>query len=125
MLKKAYITTELCELFGLTRKAVLDRAKREGWAFGVRQGRGGGKEWLFDSMPQGTQLAIRAAVERKALESCEGIVAPQELNRAALSSAVMQAVMEDKRRHKALAKADLLTLYLDWQRKHGFNRRRS
>ncbi|CAK7025266.1 MAG: hypothetical protein DELT_02555 [Desulfovibrio sp.] len=120
MLKKAYTTTELMQLFALVKTSVTRRAEREGWKCRKRQGRGGGKEWLFDSMPQGTQLAIRTAVERKALENSEGIVAPQELNRVALSKAVIQAVMEDKRRNKALAKADLLTLYLDWQKKHGF-----
>lgn len=121
MLKEAYSSQEIADLLGMSRQGVDYRAAQEGWTSRKRTGRGGGREYPFADMPQGTQLAIRAAVERKALATCEGVIAPQELNRVALSNAVMQAVTDDKRRYKALAKADLLALYLAWQKKHGFS----
>ena len=119
-MKETYSTKELVEPLGCSRQAIELRSKREGWEAKPRAGRGGGNEWLVSSMPEATQIAIRTAFERKALATCEGIVSPQDISKTALTSAVMQAVINDKRRYKALAKADLLALYLDWQRKHGF-----
>lgn len=62
MVKAVYITKELCALLSLTRKAVLTRAKREGWISRPRKGRGGGNEWLLESMPETTRQAVAAAV---------------------------------------------------------------
>ena len=59
-MKEAYTTQELAPLLGMTRQGVDCRAKREGWQSRPRAGRGGGREWLVDSMPESTRLAIAA-----------------------------------------------------------------
>ena len=123
MLKEAYTTKELLPVFNTcVESTVIRRAEREGWSSLARKGRGGGHEWLFSSMPQVTQLAIRTAEERKALAALEGVVAPHAIDGMAFSKAVMNSMADsitNKRRSKALLKADLLRLYLAWQRKHG------
>lgn len=121
-LKDSYITQECKELLGITVVSVLRRAEREKWQSRPRRGRGGGKEWLADTMPLSTQDCIRRAEERKAIE--EEAAKSAELPLAFGSAQKLQpqknvAILDDKRRYKALAKADLLDLYLNWQRKHG------
>ena len=64
-------------------------------------------------MPEETQLAIRAAEEKQALG--EEKTLPQKQ----LSSVTTPAILDDKKRYKALARADLLRQYLVWQRKNG------
>lgn len=113
-LKDAYTIQEVVPLLGVTRQGLEKRAAREGWQFRPRHGRGGGKEWLVASMPEETQLAIRAAEEKNALAAVDSALpAPQ------LSPLTATAIMDDARRYKALAKADLLHQYLAWQRRFG------
>jgi putative transposase len=120
MLKDAYTTQELALLQGVAVKNLLLRAKREGWQDRKRKGRGGGKEWLAASMPEATRLAIQTAEARRALEQEKAMPpAVQAGNMPVLSVDYSKAVLDDKRRYRALAKADLLRLYLDWQKKHG------
>lgn len=123
-IKESYTTQECKALLGLTVVSVLRKASREAWQSRPRVGRGGGKEWLVSSMPQATQDAIRCAVERTAIEdAARNATLPEVLdastNMAALRPQTRQAILDDKRRYKALAKADLLDLYLNWQRKFG------
>lgn len=115
-LREAYITQECSRLLGLSVKSTLQRAQRESWQFRPRKGRGGGKEWLVSSMPEATQRALQTAEERRAIEA-EAALPAVAVSR--LLSPARQAILDDKRRYKALAKADLLGLYLDWQAKHG------
>lgn len=120
----ALLTTQRCsDLLGMTIKSVLQKAVRESWQSQPRKGRGGGFEWHFSSMPQATQAAIRKAEERKAIEEAAKNSLPDALNAttslAALRPQTRQAVLDDKRRYKALAKADLLDQYLIWQCKFG------
>lgn len=61
-MKEAYTARELSPILGLTERAVLYLAEREGWQSRPRAGRGGGREWLVDSMPEDTRLAIAAKV---------------------------------------------------------------
>ncbi|WP_279325216.1 DNA-binding protein, partial [Avibacterium paragallinarum] len=42
-----------------TKKAVIDKAKRENWQSRKRVGRGGGLEYALSSLPQDVQDAIR------------------------------------------------------------------
>lgn len=116
-IKEAYSSTELATLLDFTRQGLERRAKREQWHHQLRPGRGGGKEWLVSSMPEITQEAIRRAEERKAIEA-ESQNLP-DVPSFALSPLQKQTIMDDKRRYKALAKADLLGKYEDFQRKHG------
>lgn len=55
-----YSAAELAELPGLpsTPQNVTARAKREGWRSRPRNGRGGGNEYAFSSLPPQTQAAI-------------------------------------------------------------------
>ena len=115
-LREAYITQECSRLLGLSVKSTLQRAQRESWQFRPRKGRGGGKEWLVSSMPEATQRALQTAEERRAIEA-EAALPAVAVSR--LLSPARQAILDDKRRYKALAKVDLLGLYLDWQAKHG------
>ena len=113
-LRETYTTRELAALFGFsTMRSVFLRADREHWKSRERAGRGGGKEWLVSSMPEETQLAIRAAEEKQALGEEKSL--PQKQ----LSSVTTPAILDDKKRYKALARADLLRQYLVWQRKNG------
>ena len=116
-LKEVYSTLEASLLLGMAVKNLLQRAIREGWQSRRRIGRGGGKEWLVSSMPEETRVAIRTAEEKQALAAC-----PASAPLPALSSAVTSAIMDDRRRYKALARADLVRQYLAWQRKYGATR---
>ena len=66
MLKEIYTTRELVLLLKLVKTSILRRAERESWERSVRPERGGGNLWLFSSMPESTQLEIKAAVAREA-----------------------------------------------------------
>lgn len=115
-LKDAYTTRELAEAFCYsTTRSVFLRAERETWQFRKRAGRGGGKEWLVASMPEETRLAIRTAEEKHAAAVCSE-------RRPVLPMTTTTAIMDDSRRYKALAKADLVRQYLAWQRKFGATR---
>lgn len=120
MLKNSYTTRELADLLNISERSIQRRALRENWSSRKRQGRGGGNEYICATLPQSVQLAIRVAEERKILASYDGIVAPKTIERAALTSSITKTVIDDKRRYKALAMSDLIALFLDWQRKHGF-----
>lgn len=115
-LKETYTTRELAGLFGFsTMRSVFLRADREHWKARERAGRGGGKEWLLVSMPEETRVAIRAAEEKQTLA-----IRPVPTPFPALSpTTTTTAIMDDKRRYKALARADLVCQYLTWQRRHG------
>ena len=66
--KEAYSTKKLCVMFDVTKKALLERADREDWRSRPRQGRGGGHEWLVASMPEGTRIAIDAALAKNMMQ---------------------------------------------------------
>ncbi|EIJ71603.1 transposase domain-containing protein [Pasteurella bettyae] len=69
-LKSHYSVQELVDFSLLslprTKKAILTMAKRESWQFQARQGKGGGYEYAFSSLPQATQAELllkQSAVE--------------------------------------------------------------
>ena len=124
MRKEVYTTQELMPVFGVAVESTITRrAKRENWDLVGRSGVGGAIGWRLASMPQHAQLAIRTHEERQALAACEGIVPAPALQIHAESNAIGAAILDDRRRRKALAKADLVCLFLDWQRKHGFTQK--
>lgn len=120
-LKATYTTQEMAQLLSVSCQAIQKRIIRESWQSRPRQGRGGGKEWLVTSMPKATQEAIARAEERNAIEEAKNVFDSLTANDnlAALNPQTRQAILDDKRRYKALAKADLLRLYLDWQVRYG------
>jgi hypothetical protein len=62
MVKSAYNTQELAPLLGITGRAVNMRGIAEGWMSSQRTGRGGGNEWLLESMPAPTRQIIATAI---------------------------------------------------------------
>lgn len=113
-IKEVYTSQEVAQLLSLTRQGVEWKANTERWQSQKRVGRGGGKEWLLSSMPEETRVAIRAAEEKQTLA-----IRPAPAPFPALSLTTTTAIMDDKRRYKALARADLVCQYLTWQRRHG------
>lgn len=72
---------------------------------------------MVASMPEATQASITAA-EAKMLGASEAL--PEVCSfTPALMKDITPVILDDKRRYKALVKADLVALYLDWQRKYG------
>lgn len=116
-LKEGYTTQELVSLLEMSRQAIEKRIARQKWQ--TREGSGlRSREWLVSSMPEETRVAIRTAEEKQALAVCSA--PPAQFS--ALSPMTTTAIMDDKRRYKALAKADLVRQYLTWQRKYGATR---
>lgn len=111
--KEAYTTQDLVPLLKVSRQAIEKRIAREKWQARERA-RCGSREWLVSSMPEETRVAIRAAEEKQALALC-----PAPTPVPALSLSTTTAIMDDRRRYKALARADLVCQYLTWQRRHG------
>lgn len=68
-------------------------------------------------MPEETRVAIRTAEEKQALAAC-----PAPAQFPAFSPMTTTAILDDRRRYKALARADLVRQYLTWQRKYGATR---
>ena len=120
-LKEVYTAQAIASLLERPVQSINRTAKNQGWQSRPRSGRGGGKEWLVSSMPEKTRIAIQTAEERRALEeeAAHNAALPAVAASQLPSPATRQAILDDKRRYKALAKADLLGLYLDWQAKYG------
>jgi putative transposase len=120
MLREAYTSQELVPLLDIKRQNIEKRAERENWQSRPRKGRGGGNEWIAASMPETTRLAIQTAEARRAVKQ-EKAHLPAVLpgNMPVVAVDYSKAVLDDKRRYRALAKADLVRMYLDWQKRHG------
>lgn len=115
--KEAYSSADLSYFLGMSRQGIVWKAEAENWQSRPRNGRGGGKEWLVASMPEDTQLAIRLAEEKAALAATDEQSTLPDLPRN-----TQIAIMDDNRRNKALARADLVRIYLGWLRKFGHSR---
>lgn len=109
--KDAYTSAELASVLVLTERAIQLRAKRESWPSQPRAGRGGGKAFLLATLPEDVRAAI-AVTQAKAAHA-------SDLSSASAPGASAVPELDARRRAKALAKADLVRLYLDWQRRHG------
>lgn len=118
VVKEAYTSNTLAPMMGMTRQGIDWKAKNENWQSRPRSGRGGGKEWLVSSMPENTRLAIQVAEEKAALAESEPSPALP-----ALSAITQAAIMDDSRRNKALARADLVRQYLSWLRRYGHGKK--
>ena len=115
MLKQSYTTKELAELICVAPKNLLSRAEQEAWDYTPRAKKLGGDLWLLNSMPESTQIAIRTSEERQIMEA----QTDNALMPANPYLKISKDLLDDNRRYKALAKADLVRIYLEWQRKHG------
>ncbi|SMF44483.1 Mu transposase C-terminal domain-containing protein [Desulfovibrio gilichinskyi] len=102
-MNKFYTTAEIADSIDVTVMTVTRRAKRESWASRARSGKGGGKEYAFDSLPESVKTAI---LRHEATNTCNVSSIP--------TTGPSLADLNDNKRTKALAKADLLQLYTDW-----------
>uniref|UniRef100_UPI0004854FF6 DNA-binding protein n=1 Tax=Maridesulfovibrio bastinii TaxID=47157 RepID=UPI0004854FF6 len=101
-MSKYYSTAEIAQCIELTVMTVTRRAKREGWPSRARSGKGGGKEYAFDGLPESVQTAIlKAEAEKAPAIQIEDNKGPRLEN------------LSDKKRATALARADLVALYTD------------
>lgn len=107
-----YSTKQISLLLNITVKNVIMKANNENWKSERRQGRGGGFVWLFGSMPETTQKTIRLA-ELKSLPVIQK--EPAQNTPIKAKEPVYSATKQDK----ALARADLLCLYEEYQQKNG------
>lgn len=114
MLKDAYTTREMAVVLGATVKTVHARAKRECWKSRPREGRGGGYEWIVESMPEGIRLAIRRHFERAALTEASKSKKPE-----VVSLPIAPEDFNEKKLDAGRARDDLQALYLEWLRKRG------
>lgn len=59
-MKSFYTAKELAEMGGMpgTERAVQLKAKRENWPFQARSGKGGGREYAVEALPEETRLAL-------------------------------------------------------------------
>ncbi len=106
-----YTTAQIAELLGVRVQSVDYRVKKEAWAYKKRHGRGGGRLFPLESLPADVRAAIAAHETRRN--------APVPHKAEVPAVAAVPAALDKGRRDKALLKADLVRLYLDWQRRHG------
>lgn len=109
---KMYSTRELAELLSISQQAIIKKAQRENWQSKPRLERGGGYYWLFNSMPESTQLAIRLSETKK-------LPQPQEEQIHLPKPQEDPAVYSEKKKELAAYRADLLRLYSEFQEQHG------
>jgi putative transposase len=102
--KDSYTAKELATALGVTVMTVARRAEREGWQSRPRVGRGGGNEWLVNSMPEATRTKLLAACAQDQLEATAHSIRPS----------LATAGVSESKKSKALARADLVALYTDW-----------
>lgn len=102
----------VAEALSVTLRAIQKRSKKESWPHAKD-----GKTKVFDlsDLPEDVRAAILAKTAAANITSAPVISAPI----TAKAAPSIPACLDDKRRYKALYKADLIRLYLDWQRKHG------
>lgn len=107
----AYTAAEIADIFEITLRAVQKRAKSESWPCS-KQGRT--KLFPLSSLPADVRAAIASHEARKNAPAVQKSTVP-----ATISAPVVPASIDCGRRAKALLKADLVRIYLDWQRRHG------
>lgn len=118
--KDAYTTRELIKLFGLSKPAVLSRAKRESWCSRKRQGRGGGNEWLVDSMPHETRLVIAQHEAEEAACKVQASDVLQALELPSLNCAPSEpSAMTGKQQLRVESRAMLLHIFDTWRQAAG------
>lgn len=71
-----------------TKSATIRMAKREGWQSRARAGRGGGREYLFSSLPEATRLHFAAQATSEALATNAGQAAERIARRLTINAAV-------------------------------------
>ena len=110
-LKSHYSAQELVDLnltsLPKTKKAILAMAKRENWQFQARQGKGGGYEYAFTSLPQETQAEL--LLKQSAVEIPDVSETTKELNY--LPEVIWKPFDKATEKQKEDAKAKLIPLH--------------
>ncbi|BAH74940.1 Mu transposase C-terminal domain-containing protein [Solidesulfovibrio magneticus] len=95
-MRENYTAKDIAKAFDVSRQAIEARAKKDGWAFQEESCRGGRRRlYLAASLPEDVRTALIAH---------EGVHLPADSSETPLTEA---------QRRKALAKADLVRLYID------------
>jgi hypothetical protein len=112
-----------------TKVGLLDRARREGWDFRERQGRGGGREYPVSALPPAARQAFAlreaakaAAAARQALKAAGPAPAkrPAGDRAAAREAGLREAVgMTDRQEARADAALAIITAYREFVRISG------
>lgn len=74
-MRDAYTASELVQMLEISERSILRRAAREQWQSRKRLGRGGGHEWLVESMPAATRFSIASAVADVAVVEAAAVLA--------------------------------------------------
>ena len=106
--KQAYTTQELIPLLQVeAHTSIQRRAKRENWISRPLPRRGGGHEWLLESMPEATRLTIASAIAVR-------IAKEQERDAPRIASEVFTvntlAEVPEAKRRRASARALLVSM---------------
>lgn len=114
LLKIAYSTKEIAQFCGKTPQWVTQRANKESWKVYEKKGFGGGRYWLSTSLPETirTKILLVESKNNKQTVMPVAISATQPLGNKPIS-------YSDAKKDKALARADLLCLYEEYQQKNG------
>jgi putative transposase len=92
-------------LFDVSRTAIEKRARRESWRSQPRPGRGGGNEWLLESMPEHTRLTIAAALISQQSRELDA-----ERRKQSVNTSAPLAKMPTSARDRAEARAAVTSL---------------
>lgn len=126
--KDAYTTKEMMTLLELgAESSVTRRAKRESWSSRPREGRGGGNEWLVESMPEDVRLTIAkyevaeasSKLSRPGLECSFG---EKDSSRPVLPSGLTK--LPEWQQDRADVRATIVRIYEGWQAAAGLTKSR-
>ena len=115
-LKTAYSAFEVATLLGSPIRTVRYKAGAEHWQAQPRKGRGGGSLWLFASMPEHTQNAIRETVNKELLvqlakeEAAKKYAKQRAIEKGAVAHRANSKVVQDR----AHARAAILRPFKVW-----------
>lgn len=108
-LKISYSTKEIAQYCNKTPQWVSKKANQESWKVHEKKGFGGGRYWLSTSLPEEIKLSIHIAEEKTIINN----------NSKELSTINQNEIITEKKRTLALKRADLIRLYIEFQKVHG------
>lgn len=120
---QAYTTKELAALLRVeAHTSIVRRARREGWMSRPRKGRGGGSEWLLDSMPEETRLIIGQAVAASIARTMD-LVSPNLMPETFTVNTLADVPV--LKRERAGARALLVSMAREYGKTAGISRTRA
>lgn len=108
-MSRMYTAKQIAATLNVTDRAVRNWAAEASWPIaGTKPGRGGGKLFDLSTLPKDIQTKIRLA------EAKENDATPMRV-----FGQTQSVPLDSTRRRKAVAKLDMVGLYLDWLVQHG------